>query len=95
MSESSAPPPGAGPEPERTVVAVEVALASPGGVRRLMGRKGEHRMTLTPQEIVIEHAGQLRGPLRFAPGSVVVASVDEVDMLGFRSPTTSTSNGST
>jgi hypothetical protein len=46
-------------------------------MKRLLGgaKKGEHRLTLTPQEITVEH-GDLRAPLRFAPGSVAVASVD-------------------
>jgi hypothetical protein len=47
-------------------------------MKRLIGggRKGEHRLSLTPQEIVVEHGGALQEPLRFAPGSVVVAAVD-------------------
>ena len=66
----SAPPP-----PASTVVA---QLSRGGGMKRMLGggRKGEHRLTLTPQEIAVEHAEMLRAPLRFAPGSVVVAVVD-------------------
>jgi len=43
-----------------------------------MGRRpsGEHRISFTPQEITVEHGGALRAPLRFAPGSVVVAATD-------------------
>lgn len=65
----SAPPP--------SDTTVSVALSKGGGVKRLFGggAKGEHRLTLTPQEVVIEH-GMLRAPLRFAPGSVSVATVD-------------------
>src|SRR3954454_15862306 len=76
MSESSSPPPAPGaPPPQKAPVVLE--LAAPGGMKRLMGgRKGEHRLTFTPQEIVVEHSGALRAPLRFAPGSVVVAAVD-------------------
>jgi hypothetical protein len=56
---------------------VVVELSAPGGMRRLMGgRKGEHKLTMTPREIVVEHAGALRAPLRFAPGSVLLAAVD-------------------
>lgn len=63
------------PPPSSTTVVAE--LSAGGGVKRLLGgRKGDHRITLTPQEIVVEHAGMLRAPLRFAPGSVVVATVD-------------------
>lgn len=63
------------PPPTNTTVVAE--LSAGGGMKRLLGgRKGEHRITLTPQEIVVEHAGMLRAPLRFAPGSVVVATVD-------------------
>lgn len=63
------------PPPSSTTVVAE--LSAGGGVKRLLGgRKGDHRITLTPQEIVVEHAGRLRAPLRFAPGSVVVATVD-------------------
>ena len=78
MSESSAPPPGQAPpgrKPEPVVL--ELGGAGSGGVRRLVGaRKAEGRLSLTPQEIVVEHAGSLRAPLRFAPGSVLVASID-------------------
>ena len=77
MSDASAPPPSAGPGSGAAPVVVPLA-ASGGGMKRLMGSKprGEHRLTLRPQEITVEHAGALRAPLRFAPGSVVVASVD-------------------
>lgn len=65
----SAPPPSPS-------ASVSVPLSSPGGVRRLLGgRKGEQRLTLTPQELTVEHP-RLRAPLRFAPGSVAVAAVD-------------------
>lgn len=70
MAAVSAPPP-----PSTTV---SVALSKGGGgVKRLFGgpAKGEHRLTLTPNEIVVEH-GMLQAPLRFAPGSVSVATVD-------------------
>jgi hypothetical protein len=51
--------------------------AGGGGVKRLMGKpRGEHRLTFRPHEITVEHGDALRAPLRFAPGSVVVASVD-------------------
>lgn len=71
MTDASAPPPGTGG------ATVEVPLAAPGGMKRLLGRReGEHRLTMTPQEIVVEHAGALRAPLRFAPGSVVVAATE-------------------
>lgn len=63
------------PPPTNTTVVAE--LSAGGGVKRLMGgRRGDHRITLTPQEIVVELAGLLRAPLRFAPGSVVAATVD-------------------
>ena len=53
--------------------------------KRLLGRRGgEHRLTLTPQEIVVEHAGALRAPLRFAPGSVVVAAVEPGSASGVK-----------
>ena len=80
----SAPPP-AGPPPDGSAPPpassgsrpVVVDLAAPGGMKRLIGgRRGEHRLTFTPQEILVEDSGSLRAPLRFAPGSVVVASVD-------------------
>jgi len=76
MSDASAPPPAAGPGQAHAPVVL--GLAAPGGVRRLMGRRasGEHRLAFTPQEITVEHAGALRAPLRFAPGSVVVAATD-------------------
>lgn len=74
----SAPPPSS--------ATVTVPLVSGGGVKRLLGgRKGEHRLTLTPQEIVVEH-GDLRAPLRFAPGSVAVAAVDPGEAAEGRFP---------
>lgn len=66
---TSAPPPARAP--------LVLALAEPGGVKRLLGRRdGIHRLSLTPQELTVEHGGTLRAPLRFAPGSVVAAAVD-------------------
>ena len=68
---SSAPPPGpAG-------ASITLDLAETTGVRRLLGRRGgTHRLSLTPAEVVVEHAGALKAPLRFAPGAVTVAAVD-------------------
>src|SRR5215218_2028085 len=75
MSESSAPPPGA-----RPVGAggreLSFDLAAGGGLKKLLGGRGRSRLVLTPEEIVIEHGESLRGPLRFAPGAVSVATVD-------------------
>jgi hypothetical protein len=75
MSESSAPPPGA-----RPVGAggreLSFDLAAAGGLKKLLGGRGRSRLVLTPDEIVIEHGESLRGPLRFAPGAVSVATVD-------------------
>ena len=70
MAAVSAPP------PPSTTISVGLSKGA-GGVKRLLGGapKGEHRLTLTPQEIVVEH-GMLEAPLRFAPGSVTVATVD-------------------
>jgi hypothetical protein len=75
MSASSAPPPGsAGKAP------MVFELAAPGGLKRLLGgRKGEHRLTLTPQRISVEYAEALQAPLSFAPGAVAVAAVDPGD----------------
>jgi hypothetical protein len=50
--------------------------APSGGFKRLLGRKGPMRLTLTAAEIVVEHAQYLQAPLRFAPGAVTVAVVD-------------------
>lgn len=65
------------PPPSRATVAVELSRGGGGGVKRLLGGtgRGEHAITLTPTEIVVEH-GMLEAPLRFAPGSVAVATVD-------------------
>jgi hypothetical protein len=64
------------PPPPNTTVTVPLSTGG-GGVKRLLGGppKGEHRLTLTPTELVIEH-GALEAPLRFAPGSVAVATID-------------------
>lgn len=64
------------PPPPTTTVTVPLSRGGSGVKRLLGGRgKGEHRLTMTPGEIVVEH-GRLLGPLRFAPGSVAVAAVD-------------------
>lgn len=65
-----------GPPPPTTTVTVALSKGA-GGVKKLLGggAKGEHSLTLTPTELVVEH-GMLDGPLRFAPGSVAVAAVD-------------------
>jgi len=78
MSDSSAPPPpgaqhGAPPPGGRALV---FELAPPSGFKKLLGRKAASRLTLTPPELVVEHAVALKAPLRFAPGSVAVATVD-------------------
>ena len=77
MSDASVPPPGPPPGAPQGSAPVVVELSAPGGMRRLMGRRGgEHKLTMTPREIVVEHTGALRAPLRFAPGSVLLAAVD-------------------
>ena len=75
MSASSAPPPG-GASPGSGQRQLEFALAAAGGFKKLLGGRGANRLVLTPAEIVVEHAEALRAPLRFAPGSVVVAETD-------------------
>lgn len=54
---------------------IELEVPS-GGFKRLLGRKGPMTLSLTPAEIIVEHAGYLKAPLRFAPGAVAVASLD-------------------
>jgi hypothetical protein len=65
-----------GPPPSAPVT-VEIPLSPPGGMKRFLGggKRGEHRLTLTPQEVVVEHSA-LQAPLRFAPGSVAVGMID-------------------
>ena len=81
MSESpppSGPPPGFSDSAERRP-ARTFQLATPGGFgKRLLGgsRRGVHEISFAPNEIVIQHTGSLRAPLRFAPGSVVFAASD-------------------
>ncbi len=67
---TSTPPPG----PAGTRLTLE--LAEPTGMRRLLSRRGPHTVTMTPEEIVVEHAATLKAPLRFAPGAVTAATVD-------------------
>src|SRR5688572_7789458 len=74
MSDSSAPPPGAPPPGAPRELVFD--LASPGGFKKLLGGRGRSRLVLTPAEIVVEHGESLRAPLRFAPGTVVVATTD-------------------
>lgn len=52
-----------------------VDLEAPGGLRKLLGRKGPARLAMSPAEIVVEHPGLLRAPLRVAPGGVAAAAV--------------------
>lgn len=69
--------PVSAPPPPNTTVAVPLSTGA-GGVKKLFGggaSRGEHRLTMTPTEIVVEH-GRLDGPLSFAPGSVAVAAID-------------------
>ena len=70
MAAVSAPP------PPSTTVTVPLSRGA-GGMKKLLSSapKGEHQLTLTPTEIIVEH-GMLEAPLRFAPGSVAVASID-------------------
>jgi hypothetical protein len=64
------------PPPPSSTVAVALS-AGATGLKKLFGAgaSGEHRLTLTPGEVIVEH-GALDAPLRFAPGSVAVAAVD-------------------
>jgi hypothetical protein len=64
------------PPPPNTTVAVSLSTGATG-FKKLLGASagGEHRLTLTPGELVVEH-GALEAPLRFAPGTVAVATVD-------------------
>jgi hypothetical protein len=67
------------PPPSNATVSVALSRGTGGGgVKRLLSAppKGEHRLTLSPSEVVVEH-GMLDAPLRFAPGSVAVATVDD------------------
>jgi hypothetical protein len=76
---SAAPPPAGGSPPGGGgAQPVVIDLGAPSsGVKRLMGgRKDEGRVSFTPQEIAVEHGAALQAPLRFAPGSVIAASVD-------------------
>ena len=73
------PPPGGppGPPPNTTTITVPLSTGATG-LKKLLGggsAPSEHRLTLTPSELVVEHAA-LESPLRFAPGSVAVATVD-------------------
>jgi hypothetical protein len=76
MSESSAPPPGSRPPRAAPRRELQFDLAAGGGLKKLLGGRGRSRIVLTPEEIVVEHGESLRGPLRFAPGAVTLASVD-------------------
>ena len=64
------------PPPSSTTVTVALS-AGTGGVKRLLvgTPRGEHRLTLTPTDVIVEHS-RLVAPLRFAPGSVAVAALD-------------------
>ena len=64
------------PPPPNTTIAVSLSTGG-GGMKRLLGGppKGEHALTLTPGEVIVRH-GSLLAPLRFAPGSIAVATID-------------------
>jgi hypothetical protein len=52
-------------------------LEGSGGFKRLLGRRGdENRISVSRQEISVEHDRLLRAPLRFAPGAIAVAVLD-------------------
>jgi hypothetical protein len=77
MSAPQGPPPGGGSPPAPATNLVVLELEQPSGFKaKLLGKRGPYQVTLTPSEIVVEHGDALRAPLRFAPGSVVVASLD-------------------
>src|SRR4051812_4788117 len=86
MSEStpppSGPPPGTAAEaapaaPAEPAPARVFKLATPTGIKRLLGgSRGVHEISVAPAEILVEHTGSLRAPLRFAPGSIAVAVID-------------------
>lgn len=69
----SLPPPGDAGSAKTTVVELE---AAGGGLRKLVARKGESRLSISAAQIVIEHATDLIAPLRLAPGGVAVAALD-------------------
>ena len=56
-----------------------IELAAPaGGFKRLLGpKKGPMFLGVSPAEIVVAHAQYLHEQLRFAPGAVAVAVVDD------------------
>lgn len=52
-----------------------IELESGRRFKRLLGRGAANRLSISPQEISVEHE-HLRAPLRFAPGAIAVATVD-------------------
>ena len=71
---SAPPPPSAGPPIRGRQFELE---APSGGLKRLLGgRRGPMWVSLTPNQIVVEHAHFLVAPLRFAPGAVALATFD-------------------
>jgi hypothetical protein len=69
----SLPPPGDGPAGLKTTV---VELEGTGGLRKLVGRRGENRLSINAAQIIIEHGGHLQAPLQLAPGGIAVAALD-------------------
>jgi len=65
-----------GSEPTAAAAAHVVELEAPGGFKRLLGRKGPNRISISAREIVVEHQLHLQAPLRFAPGAIAVATID-------------------
>lgn len=79
----SAPPPGSAGPPARAWQGAVIELEGGGGWRKRL-KRGDHRLTITAAEIVIEHAGDLREPLTVAPGAIAAAALDPGSAAGDR-----------
>jgi hypothetical protein len=62
-------------EPQRRPPTV-VDLEAPSGFKRLLGGRGENRISISGTDIWIEHSTLLKAPLRIPPAIVSAAAVD-------------------
>jgi hypothetical protein len=67
-------PPTPSEPPRRPPTVIE--LEPPGGFKRLLGGRGDNRISISGADIIVEHSTRLRAPLRIPPGIVSVGTVD-------------------
>jgi hypothetical protein len=72
----SQPPPESSESERQRRPPTVIELEAPGGFKRLLGGRGENRVSISGADIWIEHSTKLRAPLRIPPALVSAAAVD-------------------